>query len=292
MIYVVIPVHNRKDITARLLETLTCQSSSDYRIIVIDDGSTDGTSQMIRSRFPNVILLHGDGNLWWTGATNLGLSYIIEDSGENDYAMLLNDDLVVKDNFIECAERLTKQYPDTLIQAVEIDADNPDVILNGGWKINWLTASFSQINRGKHIFDFGPEYFEEVSTQTGRGTLIPVSVIRKVGLYNASHYPQCGDFEFPVRANTKGYRLMMHYALKIYSFSDATCEMNLNNKYKLSDIIPYFFELRSYAYLPSRFWFAYDTSRNLFQGAAFLTFDLVRVTSYFIRNLRFFSRFR
>lgn len=286
MIHVIIPVHNRREITGRLLERLSEQTSSGYRIIVVDDGSTDGTSEMIESRFPNVTLLHGDGNLWWTGATNLGLKHVMEDSPDNDYAMLLNDDLVVNDDFIESALELTKSYPDTLIQAVELDADNPEIILNGGWKIDWLTAKFSQINVGKKITDFDKHHFEPVSTQTGRGTLIPVGVIRELGLYNSRHYPQCGDFEFPVRAGKKGYRLIMHYGLRIYSFSDASCDVNTDKSYSLSDIIPYYFEIRSYAYLPSRFWFAYDTSTNLIRGTIFLVFDLFRVTAYFIRNLR------
>jgi len=292
MIYVVIPVHNRRDITGRLLETLICQTSNEYKIVVVDDGSKDGTSEMIESRFPDVTVLHGDGNLWWTGATNLGLAYIIDIARGHDYAMLLNDDLIVKEDFIECANRLTREHPDTLIQAVEMDAGNQDVILNGGWEINWITAKFSQLNIGKRIQNFRPGYFEEVSTQTGRGTLIPVEVIKTLGLYNSVHYPQCGDFEFPVRAKRSGYRLIMHYDLKIYSIPDATHEMNAGRSYKLTDIIPYFFEIRSYAYLPSRFWFAYDTSTSLFHGTIFFVFDLFRVSSYFFRNLRIFDWLR
>jgi len=285
------PVHNRKDITKRCLDTLYVQTNNNYKIIVVDDGSTDGTSEIVTNHFPDIILLKGDGNLWWTGATNLGISHAIEIGNDNDYVMLLNDDLVVKEDFIETATNITTKHPKTLIQAVEMNANNTDSILNGGWKINWYTAKYFQINSGKQINEFKNTHYEHVSTQTGRGTLIPIHVLKEIGLYNSAHYPQCGDFEFPVRAHNNGYSLIMCYDFKIYSFVEETCDMNTDTKYKLSDIFSYFGNIRSYAYFPSRFWFAYDTASNPLKGFLFFLFDLTRVTTHFIKNLQLLERF-
>jgi len=281
------PVFNRKDITRRCLVSLHKQTSSEFKIILIDDGSTDGTSEMAENDFPNVILLKGDGNLWWTGGTNMGLEHALKIASNDDYIMLLNDDLVVDEDFIEIAHHTIAKHPNTLIQAVEMDVDNKNTILNGGWKINWLTAKFFQLNTNKKITTFKSGHYEAVMTQTGRGTLIPITVLKHVGLYNAVHYPQCGDFEYPVRASHFGYNLIMHYDLRIYSFVEQTCDMNLGKQYSLKDILSYYGNIRSYAYLPSRFWFAYDTATNPIKGTVFLFFDLLRTTSRFIRNLKF-----
>ena len=75
-VYIIIPVHNRKEITLKCLDTLKQNGDLDkYYVIVIDDGSTDGTSEAIQSLYPDVIILTGDGNLWWTGAIKKGMEY-------------------------------------------------------------------------------------------------------------------------------------------------------------------------------------------------------------------------
>jgi GT2 family glycosyltransferase len=71
-IYIIIPVHNRKQITIACLENLNaCDDLQKYHVIVVDDGSTDGTAEAIRSQYPIVEILTGDGNLWWTGAIDV-----------------------------------------------------------------------------------------------------------------------------------------------------------------------------------------------------------------------------
>lgn len=72
LIYIIIPVHNRKHFTRECLLSLRKQTFQNFKVIVVNDGSSDGTGEMIEKEFSDVILLKGDGNLWWTGATNLG----------------------------------------------------------------------------------------------------------------------------------------------------------------------------------------------------------------------------
>lgn len=285
MIYIIMPVYNRKDITAQCLESLYKQNNKDFRVIVVDDGSKDGTSEMIRQSFPEVILLQGDGNLWWTGGTNMGIKHALSLAKDEDFVMLLNDDLVVDQNFIGDMYEVASHYPNTLIQAVESDANNHHRIVNGGWKINFLTAKFQQLNQEKLRSDFAQGHIEEVSTQTGRGTLIPIPVFHQIGLYNDDHYPQCGDFEFPIRANRAGYRLIMTYDVPVFSFTGDTDEVNIAKRYKLSDLKSYYWGFRSYANLKNRFWFAYDTTSNWIQGSIFLAFDFTRLTLSFFRRI-------
>ena len=98
-VYIIIPVHNRKNITLKCLETLKqCGDLDRYYTVVVDDGSTDGTSEAITNFYPEVTILTGDGNLWWTGAIRKGMEYAYEQGAE--YFIWLNDDCYVSENAI------------------------------------------------------------------------------------------------------------------------------------------------------------------------------------------------
>jgi len=88
---ILIPAHNRRELTLHCLENLASQGVADWAAIcVIDDGSVDGTSDAIKSRFPNTTILSGSGNLWWGGAMELGMRH----AAESDAMVIfwLNDD--------------------------------------------------------------------------------------------------------------------------------------------------------------------------------------------------------
>ena len=73
MLYLVIPVFNRLPFTRTCLQALRQQTHTGFKIIVVDDGSTDGTALVLAREFPEVEVLIGSGNLFWTAAVNLGI---------------------------------------------------------------------------------------------------------------------------------------------------------------------------------------------------------------------------
>ena len=81
-VFVVIPVHNRLEFTRACLASLREQSYRDFTIVVVDDGSTDGTYATLAEEFPEVTLLWGDGDLWWTGAMNRALEWALPQAAE------------------------------------------------------------------------------------------------------------------------------------------------------------------------------------------------------------------
>ena len=99
MIYIVIPVFNRKHFTKDCLISLRNQTYKYHKTIIVDDGSTDGTKQMLESEFPEVIVLSGDGNLWWTKSINMGIRHAL--SLGADYIMTLNNDTIATPDFLE-----------------------------------------------------------------------------------------------------------------------------------------------------------------------------------------------
>ena len=93
-ICVVVPVRNRIELTKRFLEAFFKSTYKCFTMVIVDDASTDSTVEYITKKYPEVVLLHGDGNLWWTGATNMGVKYAIENN--YDYVLTINNDSVVE----------------------------------------------------------------------------------------------------------------------------------------------------------------------------------------------------
>ena len=61
-------------------------------VIIIDDGSSDGSKKWLRNNYPCVEVLEGSGNLWWSGAMNLGLDYVLSQT-KAKYILLWNNDI-------------------------------------------------------------------------------------------------------------------------------------------------------------------------------------------------------
>ena len=152
-IYIIIPVHNRMEFTRQCLNSLTQQTYRKFKIIVIDDGSSDGTSDMIQKEFPEVVLLNGDGNLWWTGATNLGIEYVLEQADQDGYILTLNNDTVVRSDYIQTLLNSAAKYPRSLIGSISVSNEDHSTIVDGGVRVNWLTAKYTNLAKGRGYKD-------------------------------------------------------------------------------------------------------------------------------------------
>ena len=95
-VFIVIAVHNRKDITLKGLRHLQSINAFSFNIVIVDDGSVDGTSKAIKELFPEVHLLNYDGDLWWSGSMNMGMKYALEQGAE--FIIWMNDDAYPKKN--------------------------------------------------------------------------------------------------------------------------------------------------------------------------------------------------
>lgn len=93
MIYIITAVHNRRAITESFIDQLLKQTYKVFVLIIVDDGSTDGTSEMIKSKINDAVIIRGNGNLWWGGALHKAYKWIKQNALTDAYVMIANDDI-------------------------------------------------------------------------------------------------------------------------------------------------------------------------------------------------------
>lgn len=130
-ITIVIPTYNRCDDLIACLESLEKVSPQGFRIIVVDNASTDGTNEQLLKRFPHVETIILKENLGATGASNIGFCKGLE--GDADYILRLDSDTIVKADFLEQLLNAARQHPEYGVFSPKIYYyDQPDVIWYAG----------------------------------------------------------------------------------------------------------------------------------------------------------------
>jgi len=266
------------------LELLLAQTYPRLRTIVVDDGSNDGTYEMVRVEHPEVVLLRGDGSFYWTGAMHLGIEHILAHCAPDDYVLLLNDDLVFALDLVENLIDTVRRHPRSLVQAIESCLDDPDLIWQGGAEINWWTAKHRFLNYHRRLSEFPPGYCQRSAYLTGRGVLVPVEVFRNVGNFDP-RYQQNGDPEFTRRAANAGYDLLVAYDVSVLSYKKGD-NLNEAESYTLADLKQYYFGVLSVTRLSTRWRDAKLMTDSRVQALVFAAFSFVRITVHFFKRLR------
>lgn len=226
MIYIVIPVFNRLNYTKECIESLLNQTYKDFKVVVVDHGSTDGTDIYIQENFTEVVLLKGDSNMWWTGATNLGVKYVLDVSeSENDFILTLNNDLIVKENYLNEMYLTSLIYHKHLIGSFSVSIEDYETIVFAGVNWNRLTASYTSKCKSmdRYIAEKSKNLIIKTDLLPGRGTLIPLIVFKKIGLFDVNNFPHyMADEDFCLRAKYIGFESILSDSIVVFSHINAT----------------------------------------------------------------------
>lgn len=261
------------------------QRYTDYKIIVVDDGSVDGTSGYLQSHFDNVIVLQGDGNLWWTGATNLGVNKALQlSTSPNDFILTLNNDLEVKEDYLESLLAAAKHYPISLIGSVSVDINTPDKVHFAGTKWSASTAKYKRAICKSFSYKELVKAHDIINTDLlpGRGTLIPIVLFNVIGLFDDSAFPHyMADEDFALRAKKMHYKLLIATKAVVYNHVSETGLKKQAKSFMYYKNV--FTSIRSPVNFNNRWRWA-KKHANIFPPVYFL-FDMTRIVKgFFIKS--------
>lgn len=227
---VIIPTFNRKDKLCRFLNLVIDQNYPNLEIIVVDSTSSDGTLDIVSSKFPQVILIQVSDREFWTGATNAGVKLALD--RQVDFILTINDDAIISPDHISKLVNLAQQHQLSIL-GNRIDYLIPK---NRVWSLgtysDWGTDRFLAIAYNNiDLCDLPDRILEQeiipVDALPGNGVLIKANVFEKIGFYNARFCPHYhGDSELIIRANKAGIKAWLApQIILLNDFSDKQKEL-------------------------------------------------------------------
>jgi len=194
-------------------DTLDCLASLDhltypnYRIIVVDNGSTDGTAEAVRALYPDVELIVNPHNLGFQGGFNAGMRYALARGA--DFLLVMNNDTIVQPDMLDELMAYAGA-PEVGILAPKIYYfDEPDRIWSVGGDCHPIT--FEMTHKGDNQIDHG-QWSEVIERDflVGCALLMPRALPEKIGLFDTGYHPiYYEDVDLCVRARQAGFRLLL-----------------------------------------------------------------------------------
>jgi GT2 family glycosyltransferase len=207
IIYILLPVHNRRQTTQQFIACLKAQTFQNYHLILIDDGSTDGTEEIVRHQIQSLTVLKGCGDWWWSGSLQQGLNWLKTklEVRKSDLILIINDDTEFNNDFLAIGMQLMSISSQTFIQAQAYSKQTKQLI-DVGISIDWSKMSFSSVIDSNKL--------DCLST---RGIFLRVQDLETVGGFYPALLPHYGsDYEFTIRAQRQGIKLSSDAALYLW----------------------------------------------------------------------------
>ena len=180
---------------------------SNFKIIVVDNGSTDGSQQAVREQSAEIVLIENNVNLGFGEGNNVGIRDVLDRGAE--WILLLNNDVTVDPGLL--SELMAVANSDSTIGGLSPKIyyhSEPDKLWYAGGKINYFTGIIS--HRGVRQEDHGQyDRVEPTAYLTGCACLLKREVIQAVGMFDSIYYPAYSeDADLSVRALRAGYKLV------------------------------------------------------------------------------------
>ncbi len=273
---IVAPVHNRKALTLLCLQSLSRINSVglDVGIVIVDDGSTDGTSEAIREQFPGVEIVNGDGELWFTEGSNVGVRNAL--GRDPKYILLMNDDQLFDVDFLVKLVETAERNPRSIVGSLLLLWDTPHKVFqiapvwstwHGGWR-HWQSQTVWTV----------PDKPWKVDLIVGNCLLVPTEAIRECGLMNAKRYPNFGDAEYTPRLRRAGWNLIIDPRSRVFCQPN-TSPVRIRSMGFAKLLNALFVDLKSVQSLRRRFYACVDTAPTKWHGVAAVIIFLARAAT-------------
>lgn len=197
---VIIPNWNGKNLLKKCLISLKEQTLKDFEIIIVDNGSSDGSTEYIEKFFPKVHIIKLDKNYGFAKAVNIGIK-----KSKGEFLVLVNNDTEADKNYLENLVKTAKAHAEAGFVAPKmlsfykrniIDSAGDEVdVVGHSYNIGQGEKDGEKFNKGGRIF-----------LATGGGSLFKREVFKKIGFFDEDYFAYMEDIDLCLRAQYVGFK--------------------------------------------------------------------------------------
>jgi GT2 family glycosyltransferase len=192
---------NRPDDTIECARSILCGGYDDIGLVVVDNGSVNGSVEKMRQALPSAIMISNQTNEGYAKGVNKGIRMAL-DSGAT-HILVINNDAIGKGKFIVQLMEALDRHPQAGLVSPKILYYNSDRIwFSGGTFNNWLGYSK---HPGMDTIDDGKGTEAEQDFITGCSILVKAELFRTIGLFDEQYNIYGEDIDFCIRARDRGY---------------------------------------------------------------------------------------
>jgi len=224
---VVIPNYNGIKFLTDCLNSLRNQTFKDFEVIIVDNGSTDGSLGVTKD-FPEVRLIAFDNNTGFCKAVNEGIK-----ASEAEYVILLNNDTKVYEDYIENLVKIMDS--DSRIFSANpmmLSMNDPTLLDDAGDLYCALGWGFAR-GKGKKAENYNEP--KQIFASCGGASIYRRKVFDEIGLFDENHFAYLEDMDVGYRALINGYRNVYEPSAKVLHVGSAVSGSRYNEfKVRLS----------------------------------------------------------
>ena len=211
---------NAAKLTLSCIEELKKSDYGSVEIIVVDNGSTDGSPELITSSFPDVTLICNPVNVGFAEGSNQGIRHALKNGAA--YVLLLNNDTIVDKRMISrLVETAAAHQSRAAVSPKMYDGFDPSRIWFVYGKTNLWTGIFSNpAYNSPATTAFDPVVPMEYAS--GCCILVPAEMMRAVGEFDSRYFAYCEDVEWSIRARRAGFGLLCDTRAELWHYIAST----------------------------------------------------------------------
>jgi len=204
-ITVVVLNWNSHDMTAECIRSLLAMEAGDFEILVVDNGSSDGSVGILRQKFPQITMLPQDRNLGFAAGCNVGMRYALSAGAE--YMLLVNNDAIVDRCLLRALLEEAERHPEAAMVSPKIYYHD---LPNRLW---WVGGTFDhRTGIPKHLGlrkrDTGKyNVARNIDWATGCVLLIRARALHDTGLFDEQFFGHVEDVDLSLRVRAAGYSI-------------------------------------------------------------------------------------
>lgn len=201
-VFVCILNWNKPEVTLQCLRAVQSQDYANFRVVIVDNGSTDGSVAAFRALGDTIDLVEIKENIGFTGGANAGLRYVLVQGG--DYVWLLNNDCECGPGTLRRLVQYAEEHSDIgMVSPIITDRRSGEDSYAVG-RIDLASGITDQTADAAKAEVMQARYRSQIMLK-GTALLLKRSVIERVGFFDEQLFMYCEDNDYAVRSVAKGF---------------------------------------------------------------------------------------